>query len=258
MSLDSARSEAQRQHPTPSSQTKTSPKQRSAAPGFRGRLTARPASLWPLGSRGSSPAAGRVNAGEPQANARLFAAPSPRTRNSPSSFRCTARICPTTLLTHTYTPPGSHPAAALRVTAPRALPGRVSRRSGLRARHRHRGRRRRGGRPPGAAWNSRPRPARLTSMIFSFFFWSAFLLLPAGCCCFLGGIAGRRGGRGSRSEPGGDGQTAGPAPRRRREAQRSWLAGHAGTAERGARGRSAPGRARGARHAGRAASTVPP
>lgn len=58
----------------------------------------------------------------------------------------------------------------------------------------HRGERRgpaRGRGPRGAAW-AHP----LTSMIFSFFFWSAFLLPPAGCCCFLGGMAGRRAGAG--------------------------------------------------------------
>lgn len=66
-------------------------------------------------------------------------------------------------------------------------------------------------------------------MIFSFFFWSAFLLPPAGCCCFLGGMAGRAerpqlslGGSQGRGEGGaerdgrgGDGTAAPPPPGRR-------------------------------------------
>lgn len=95
----------------------------------------------------------------------------------------------------------------------------------------------RGGRAARPAWAvgrgplgpARPRSARLTSMIFSFFFWSAFLLPPAGCCCFLGGMAGRAerpqlslGGSQGRGEGGaerdgrgGDGTAAPPPPGRR-------------------------------------------
>lgn len=67
------------------------------------------------------------------------------------------------------------------------------------------------GKPQGAAGpTERPRRESgglglLTSMIFSFFFWSAFLLPPAGCCCFLGGMAGRGGAAPAGLGPGREG-----------------------------------------------------
>lgn len=160
---------------------------------------------------------------------------------------------------HTHTDTLSHPRAptrercsalrprvTARATASPALPGGMSGGGGPQARPQ--GRRRRGGRPPGAAWNSRPRPARpphLDDLLLLLLV--RLLAAPRRLLLLLGGHRGAAAAP-ARSLAGTDRRPPGGARRLARGARRDCDAGRAGPL----------GSRQGARHAGRAASTAPP